>query len=233
LGRVVGHFGFHHVLLLKALPLTPSFHLFTLLQSDWTKTTSSESLGSISNIGGGFARHQVENESTYSQSFCPSPEPTGQHLFVDIKNVNKTFLHSDEQTTLATVSSRRTELFQPDRFVYLDKVMQNRPLSFEAYHEALVHPAMMTHANPRRVAIVGSGHVATLREVLKHKTVETCVMIEIDEMMAHASKTARCFDDPRVEMYYDNAVAWFVNRFSSKENVLDEDKFDVIIIDAL
>ena len=30
---------------------------------------------------------------------------------------------------------------------------------------ALVHPAMITHPNPKRVAIIGGGEGATLREV--------------------------------------------------------------------
>lgn len=32
-------------------------------------------------------------------------------------------------------------------------------------YPALVHPAMMAHANPKRVAIIGGGEGATLREV--------------------------------------------------------------------
>ena len=50
-----------------------------------------------------------------------------------------------------------------------------------AYHEALVHPALLSHPSPRRVAIVGGGEGATLREVLKHRTVTEVVMVEIDE----------------------------------------------------
>jgi spermidine synthase len=32
-------------------------------------------------------------------------------------------------------------------------------------YAALVHPAMITHPNPKRVAIIGGGEGATLREV--------------------------------------------------------------------
>ncbi len=49
------------------------------------------------------------------------------------------------------------------------------------YHESLVHPAMMAHEHgAERVAILGGGEGATLREVLKHSSVKEAVMIEID-----------------------------------------------------
>lgn len=40
-----------------------------------------------------------------------------------------------------------------------------------------------------------------------------------------------CFDDPRVELYCEDAFAWFINRFGGGEKL--EEQFDVIIMDAL
>ena len=77
---------------------------------------------------------------------------------------------------------------QPDRIVYFDSIMQSRKRGLEAYHEALVHPLLLAHPNPRRVAIFGGGEGATLREVLKHNTVDECVMIEIDEEITQAAQ---------------------------------------------
>ena len=140
------------------------------------------------------------------------------------------------------------ELFQPDRIVFLDGVMQSRRSGDAAYHEALVHPAMFAHSNPKRVAIIGGGEGATLREVLKHKTVEKVVMIEIDEQMVKLSRehlpdwsdcsmlegsADSCFEDPRVELYCEDAFAWFIDRFSGNEEGRVEESFDVIIMDAL
>lgn len=135
--------------------------------------------------------------------------------------------------------------FAPDRIVFLDGVMQSRRSGDAAYHEALVHPAMFAHSNPKRVAIIGGGEGATLREVLKHNTVEKVVMIEIDEMMVSLSReylpewndcsilkgsTDSCFDDPRVEMYYEDAFAWFIDRYGGENHA---ESFDVIIMDEL
>lgn len=117
--------------------------------------------------------------------------------------------------------------------------------------ESLVHPAMFAHSNPKRVAIVGGGEGATLREVLKHNTVENVVMIDIDEQMVKLSReylpfwsdcsmiinaNQSCFDDPRVETYYEDAFQWFIDRFSASNGdgkFAEEQPFDVIIMDAL
>ena len=145
--------------------------------------------------------------------------------------------------------AQNPELFEPDRIVFLDGVLQSRKTGDAAYHEALVHPSMFAHKNPKRVAIIGGGEGATLREVLKHKTLEKVVMIEIDEKMVSLSReylpywsdcsnlegsTDSCFDDPRVEMYYQDAFKWFIDRFGNDDgSESSEDPFDVIIMDAL
>jgi S-adenosylmethionine decarboxylase proenzyme len=144
--------------------------------------------------------------------------------------------------------SQNPQFFAPERILYLDDVMQSRRHGLEAYHEALVHPAMLAHPHPQRVAIIGGGEGATLREVLKHKTVVTAVMIEIDGAMVNASRkylpewsdcsdlvgsTDSCFDDARAEVYFEDASGWFLSRFADKDKINEADKFDVIIMDAL
>jgi spermidine synthase len=143
--------------------------------------------------------------------------------------------------------SRNPEFFEPDRIVFLDGVLQSRRSGDAAYHEALVHPALFTHPNPIRVAIIGGGEGATLREVLKHKTVEKVVMVEIDEEMVRLSRhhlpfwsdcsaivgsSKSCFDDPRAEIHFTDAYQWFIDRFST-DGDSPEEPFDVIIMDAL
>jgi len=146
------------------------------------------------------------------------------------------------------------EFFTPDRILFLDGVTQSTMEGLAAYHEALVQPAMFTHPNPKRVAIVGGGECATLRETLKHNTVEKVVMVEIDPVIVEVSKnflpewndcsmfegsSRYCMDDPRVEMYHLDALKWFRDRFSDEARLEghefygSEEKFDVVILDAL
>ena len=56
------------------------------------------------------------------------------------------------------------------------------------YHEPLVQPAMLLHGAPKRVAILGGGEGATLREVLRWDCVERVVMIDLDEEVVTACK---------------------------------------------
>jgi len=133
-------------------------------------------------------------------------------------------------------------LYRPDRVVYLDGIHQSSRYGLEPYHEALVHPAMFSHPNPKTAAIIGGGEGATLREVLKHNTVEHVDMIEIDEDMVqvsrdHLSEWSDCSDiyesaswcgnDPRAKIIYEDALDFFIQR--GKEDI----NYDVIIIDAL
>lgn len=97
------------------------------------------------------------------------------------------------------------------------------------YHESLVHTAFLAHPNPKRVFIGGGGEGATLREVLRHKSVEKCVMVDIDEQAVSATRqhmpahSAGAFDDARTELVIDDAKAW-LERYRGAP-------FDVIIMD--
>jgi len=110
----------------------------------------------------------------------------------------------------------------------LDGKIQSSEADEFIYHEALVHPAMLTHPRPERVFIAGGGEGATLREVLAHKTVKRAVMVDIDEEVVKLCRRflprwhQNALDDPRAELHFVDA-----------RKHLDEssDEFDVIIID--
>jgi len=130
------------------------------------------------------------------------------------------------------------EFYRPQRRVFLDGVLQSTRQGLEAYHEALVQPVMFAHEYPRRVAIIGGGEGATLREVLKHKSIDVVKMIEIDEMMVDVSRkhipewndcsdfigsdVIWCGDDKRAEMYYEDAIGWFKDNFGSDDDTFGE-----------
>ena len=110
----------------------------------------------------------------------------------------------------------------------LDGKMQSSDVDEFIYHEALVHPAMLTHPKPESVFIVGGGEGATLREVLRHKTVKRAVMVDIDKEVVDRCRELLpeyhqgAFDDPRAELRYMDARKYLEDT---------NEKFDVIIID--
>merc|ERR1719230_321586 len=80
------------------------------------------------------------------------------------------------------------------RTLVIDGLMQSCRVDEFVYHECLVHPAMLFHPNPKNVYIGGGGEGSTAREVLRHKSVEKCVMVDIDDAKAWIEKSDMKFD---------------------------------------
>jgi len=90
------------------------------------------------------------------------------------------------------------------------------------YPEALVHPAMMAHPNPRRVAVQGNG--AILREVLKHKSVDQVVWFPTTSSCEDSSQWYSETTSIQCVGQTDNALTWFAHNN-------EQDPFDVVILD--
>lgn len=115
------------------------------------------------------------------------------------------------------------------KMLILDGDVQSSQLDEYIYHEALVQPAMIAHPGPRRVLVMGGGEGATLREVLRHKTVEKAMMFDLDPEVIQASReflpewSQGAFEDPRVELTFGDARELLKN--------YSGEPFDVIISD--
>lgn len=114
------------------------------------------------------------------------------------------------------------------KLLVLDGRVQSAQADEYIYHESLVHPGMIAHPAPRRVLIVGGGEGATLREVLRHPSVEYAAMVDLDQQVVEQCRKLLpewhqgAFDDPRSHMFYaDGGV--FINN--------TQDQFDYVIID--
>lgn len=151
-------------------------------------------------------------------------EPTTRFLNLLFK-VNKVY---------ATAKSRFQEVVLAElegfgKALIIDKLVQSTELDEYLYHESLVHPAMVTHPNPRRVLIIGGGEGAALREVLKHSTVEEAVMVDIDEVVVEFSKKylefihRGSFNDPRAKVLIMDGFEYVKKAGDSV--------FDVVILD--
>lgn len=114
------------------------------------------------------------------------------------------------------------------RVLVLDEAVQITERDEFFYHEMLAHIAMHAHPNPKRVVVVGGGDGGTVREVLKHKSVEKVYFIEIDEEVINVSKkffpTVACsIDDPRVEIKCMDGAEFIKSR---------KGDIDVLIVDS-
>ena len=101
------------------------------------------------------------------------------------------------------------------------------------YHEMLVHPALFSHPDPKRVVIIGGGDCGTLREVLAHRSVESVVQCEIDEQVTrlsekHFPELCERNDDPRAELVFDDGLAFIGNAESGSLDLIIVDSTDPI-----
>mmetsp|Transcript_19398 Transcript_19398/g.40130 ORF Transcript_19398/g.40130 Transcript_19398/m.40130 type:complete len:878 (+) Transcript_19398:62-2695(+) len=116
------------------------------------------------------------------------------------------------------------EYASPTRLLFLDGALLAIADSDAEFHESLVHPGMFAHPSPKNVAILGGGDGATLREVLRHRSVEKVTMIEKDAKLVELARvhlpkmcncseivgsTEVCFDDARVELVYQQPKDYF------------------------
>ncbi len=148
-------------------------------------------------------------------------------------NIPKSFFWAQEYTTpwdytgraitriLAYRKTRFQEMLIAETGAYgkglmLDGHWQSCTADEFLYHEALVHPALVQVVQaggiPRRVLVLGGAEGATLREVLRWRSVEQVVMVDIDEEVVAACREhlpemhQGSFADPRVEVII--ADAW-------------------------
>ncbi len=97
------------------------------------------------------------------------------------------------------------------------------------YHEMMSHPALFTHPDPKRVWIIGGGDCGTLREVLKHPSVEQAVQIDIDERVTRLAEIyfpelCESNNDPRADLKFIDGIKWVKDA--------EPNSVDIIIVDS-
>jgi len=115
----------------------------------------------------------------------------------------------------------------------LDGIWQSSTGDDYLYHEALVQPACVNQGNPKRALVLGGGEGATIRELLKWKEIERVVMVDLDAEVVEACRQhfpemhQGAFDDPRVELVIQDAVA-YLDSSPSEWDVIISDLTDPI-----
>ena len=113
------------------------------------------------------------------------------------------------------------------RCLVLDGKTQSSEADEYVYHEALVHPVLLAHENPKNIFIAGGGEGATLREVLAHTNVETVTMVDIDREVVelcheHLPMHRGSFDDARTQLVFQDAKLFLQET---------DKRYDVMVLD--
>lgn len=97
------------------------------------------------------------------------------------------------------------------------------------YHEMMSHPALFTHPAPKTVVIIGGGDCGTLREVLRHPSVEKAYQIDIDKVVTEMAEQyfpelCESNNDPRADIQFDDGIKFMADAA--------DESIDVIIVDS-
>ena len=157
-----------------------------------------------------------------TQQFYKEITPAGFGIAIKIKEV----LFSDQSPF------QKVEIIDTDsalgKILTLDDLMMTSEGDEYFYHEMISHIPMMNHKCPKTVLVIGGGDGGTVREVLKHDTVENVVLCEIDSMVIDVCKKylptiAGKLDDSRVEILVEDAIEYIKKQ---------ENEFDIVLIDS-
>ena len=137
----------------------------------------------------------------------------------------KRVLH-ERKSSIQEIKVLESEFF--GRMMTLDNVIQLTERDEYMYHEMLAHVPMHSHPNPERVLVIGGGDGGTLREALKHPSVKSATLVDIDAEVCEVSRLffpslSASFNDPRSALKPGDGAAFLA---TTKE------KFDVILVDA-
>lgn len=114
------------------------------------------------------------------------------------------------------------------RMLVLDGIVQTTVEDEFFYHEMIAHVPLFAHPNPRRVLVIGGGDGGTVREVLKHDTVEHVDLVEIDGRVIELCKQylpelSHGLDDPRVTIKVTDGLEYVKTV---------RGQYDVVIVDS-
>ena len=151
-------------------------------------------------------------------------EWAGQGSAISLKIRDK--VH-DEQSTYQRIEIYETETF--GTLMTLDGLVMVTDRDNFVYHEMMSHPALFTHPDPRRVLVIGGGDCGTLREVLKHPTVELAEQVELDERVTRVSEKffpelCESNKDARARLHFTDGIRWVADA--------KPETYDVIIVDS-
>ena len=115
------------------------------------------------------------------------------------------------------------------KVLILDGVFQLTTRDEYIYHEMMAHVPLMAQERPRNVLIVGGGDGGVLREVLKHPSVQSATLVEIDQEVIDTSVKyypeigKKAFKDKRANIVIADGVKFVADT---------KEKFDAIIVDS-
>ncbi|MDD5305498.1 MAG: methyltransferase domain-containing protein, partial [Elusimicrobia bacterium] len=120
--------------------------------------------------------------------------------------------------------------WKDDWRLFLNGNLQFSTMDEYRYHEALVHPVLSAHRDPREVLILGGGDGLAAREVLRDTRVGRLTLVDLDPMMTKLFSTHAALSklnggsltNPKITVINADAYRWLEQ---------NDRRFDVVIVD--
>lgn len=114
--------------------------------------------------------------------------------------------------------------------LYLNGNLQFSSSDEYRYHEALVHPTLAAHTNPKSILILGGGDGLAAREVLKYPSVQKITLVDLDPAMTRlfsqhpilTQLNSSALSSAKLQIVHADAFLWLKNTKA---------KYDCVIID--
>ncbi len=142
-------------------------------------------------------------------------------FFIDLENDDYfNFVKLDNLENSYRTKFQKLDVVNSQRFgkmLILDGCVQLAESDEFIYHEMLIHPAALLSGEPRNALILGGGDGCALRELVKYKSLQKIVLVDIDSEVVntfknnHRSLTGDCWDDPRAEVLCEDGLAYLEN----------------------
>jgi len=133
----------------------------------------------------------------------------------------------EEQTAFQKIEVYHTEGF--GNLMVIDGFIMLTQRDNFLYHEMMAHPVLFTHPDPKRVLIIGGGDCGTLREVLRHPSIEKVEQVDIDEGVTRAAEIffpelCESNSDARAALHFTDGLKWVKQATAGS--------YDIIIVDS-
>ncbi|MEL7331837.1 MAG: polyamine aminopropyltransferase, partial [Cyanobacteria bacterium J06560_2] len=125
------------------------------------------------------------------------------------------------------------DTFKYGKMLTVDKLVMCSEKDEAAYHEMIVHVPMLANwengKGAQNVLVIGGGDGGSVREILRHDSVECVTMVEIDETVVRASREflpslSSSLDDDKLDLIIGDGIAYL--KASADES------FDYIVVDS-
>lgn len=125
--------------------------------------------------------------------------------------------------------TRVLDTYAYGKMLVIDNMVMTTDRDEFHYHEMISHPMILTHGKVKNVLVIGGGDGGSVREVLRHETVEQVTMVEIDKNVVEASKlhlpALSCqLEHPKLKLIIGDGID-FVEKS-------DSGVYDLVIVDG-